>query len=107
MPNGCPQRGTYLYITQKGIWSDIIQLTIQNAIPHHPCKCFGGGPKLGGVEGDFTVSHVGRELLKTGQQVLVLTEDGAEAVLLRTFCHPSHKLEQTFACGGYDEVLIL
>lgn len=96
----------YLDVTQQGIGPDIVQLAIENAITHHPGKRFGEVPKFCCVEGNLTVSHVGWELLETGQQVLVLTEDGAETLLLRPFGHLTHKLEQALAGGGNDEVLV-
>lgn len=53
------------------------------------------------------MAHVGRELLETGQQVLVLAEDGAEALLLRALGHLPHKLEEALASGGDDVELVL
>lgn len=97
----------YLNITQQGIRPDVVKLTIKNSITHHPGKSLRGGSKLRCVEGDLAVAHVGWELLETGQQVLVLAENRAEALLLRPLGHFTHKLEQAFAGGGDDKVFVL
>lgn len=97
----------YLHITQQGIRPDVVKLTIKNSITHHPGERLGGRSQLRGVEGDLAVSHIDWELLETGQQVLILIEDGTEALLLRPLGYLTHKLEQAFACGSYDKVLVL
>lgn len=72
----------YLHIAQQRIRSDIIQLTIEDSVTHHPSKSLGGGTKLRGVECDLTVAHVGWELLETRKEILILGKDGAETLLL-------------------------
>lgn len=97
----------YLHVAEQGVGPDIVQLTVEHSVPHHPGEGLGGRAQLGRVEGDLAVAHVDRELLEAGQEVLVLREDGAEALLLRALGHLAHKLEEALAGGGDDEVLVL
>jgi len=101
------RRKVYLHVAEQGVGPDVVQLTVENSVPHHPGEGIGGGAQLGRVEGDLAVAHVDGELLEAGQQVLVLREDGAEALLLRALRHLAHELEEALAGGGDDEALVL
>ena len=76
------KKQVYLHIAEQGIGPDVVQLTVEDSVPHHPGEGFRGRAQLGRVEGDLAVSHVDGELLEAGQEVLVLAEDGAVALLL-------------------------